>query len=77
MAYELTEALSVKNKDVFLPRQFSNSDNNEAHFLSTGPEIWYQLKNKGLEPDAFIAGNNNGSRTIPEGNESGNKAVST
>jgi cysteine synthase A len=53
---ELTEALSVKNKDVFLSRQFSNPDNNEAHFLSTGPEIWYQLKNKGLEPDAFIAG---------------------
>ena len=27
----------------FLPRQFSNEDNIEAHYETTGPEIWWQL----------------------------------
>lgn len=41
---------------VFLPRQFSNRHNTEAHELSTGPEIWWQLRFRGLVPDAFVAG---------------------
>jgi cysteine synthase A len=53
---ELAEDLAAKNNDTFLPRQFSNSDNSEAHYESTGPEIWLQLKHKDLKPDAFIAG---------------------
>ena len=40
----------------FLPRQFSNEDNAEAHALTTGPEIWWQLGHMDLEPDAFVAG---------------------
>ncbi|MHC1705503.1 MAG: PLP-dependent cysteine synthase family protein [Tenuifilaceae bacterium] len=40
----------------FLPRQFANTDNSEAHYLTTGPEIWWQLKYRHLKPDAFIAG---------------------
>lgn len=40
----------------FLPNQFSNSDNIEAHYLSTGPELWWQLKYRNMKPDAFIAG---------------------
>jgi cysteine synthase A len=53
---ELAESLAAENESIFLPRQFSNSDNSEAHYESTGPEIWYQLRHKGLKPDAFIAG---------------------
>jgi cysteine synthase A len=41
---------------VFLPRQFSNRANAEAHRLTTGPEIWMQLEEAGLCPDAFVAG---------------------
>lgn len=41
---------------VFLPHQFSNTANSEAHYRSTGPEIWFQLEEHGLAPDAFIAG---------------------
>ena len=41
---------------VFLPRQFSNADNVDAHYLTTGPEIWWQLRFRGLVPDAFVAG---------------------
>ena len=41
---------------VFLPHQFSNLSNAEAHYMTTGPEIWSQLQKVGFEPDAFVAG---------------------
>lgn len=53
---EKCDVLSEKQTDVFLPHQFSNSANSEAHFLSTGPEIWQQFQKMALIPDAFIAG---------------------
>jgi cysteine synthase A len=40
----------------FLPRQFSNLHNPEAHYATTGPEIWWQLDLRGLKPSAFVAG---------------------
>jgi cysteine synthase len=40
----------------FLPRQFENEDNSSAHETTTGPEIWSQLQELELEPDAFVAG---------------------
>ena len=40
----------------FLPNQFSNDDNIEAHYLTTGPELWWQLKYRNIKPDFFIAG---------------------
>jgi len=43
-------------ENAFLPRQFSNEDNVDAHYRNTGPEIWYQLGLRGVKPDAFIAG---------------------
>jgi cysteine synthase A len=46
----------AKQEGVFLPRQFENSANVTAHELSTGPEIWSQLRAQGLVPDAFLAG---------------------
>ncbi len=50
-----TEELA-KKRLVFLPDQFSNDENINAHTLSTGPEIWWQMKYQGLIPDAFVAG---------------------
>jgi cysteine synthase A len=50
------EELAKKNKTSFLPRQFSNVDNIGAHYVTTGPEIWWQLHYRSLIPDAFIAG---------------------
>jgi cysteine synthase A len=41
---------------VFLPCQFSNQANVQAHYETTGPEIWMQLAQAGVEPDAFVAG---------------------
>ncbi len=52
----MTEELAAKNPNVFLPRQFANEANVQAHEETTGPEIWWQLSNRGLVPDAFIAG---------------------
>ncbi|HMA54114.1 MAG TPA: cysteine synthase family protein [Acidobacteriota bacterium] len=52
----LAEEYAASLESSFLPRQFSNEDNVEAHFRTTGPEIWWQLRWQGLRPDAFIAG---------------------
>ena len=50
------EALAAATPGAFLPRQFDNEANCEAHFSTTGPEIWAQLQHEGLAPDAFVAG---------------------
>lgn len=50
---KMAEDLARDRNDVFLPRQFSNPDNCNAHCGSTGPEIMHQL---GRVPDAFVAG---------------------
>jgi cysteine synthase len=52
----LAEELALHEPDVFLPRQFSNEANVEAHQVTTGPEIWTQLETECFKPDAFIAG---------------------
>jgi cysteine synthase A len=52
----LSEQMAREDKNVFLPRQFSNELNVEAHAKTTGPEIWRQLESVGLKPDAFVAG---------------------
>jgi len=52
----LSEELAGRTPVSFLPRQFSNEDNVEAHYFTTGPEIWWQLNFHGLRPDAFVAG---------------------
>jgi cysteine synthase A len=48
--------MGAKLEDSFLPHQFSNRDNSESHYLTTGPEIWGQLQMRGLTPDAVVAG---------------------
>jgi len=52
----LAEEWAAASERAFLPRQFSNQDNSEAHFRTTGPEIWWQLGFRRLRPDAFVAG---------------------
>ncbi len=50
------EELANELDNAFLPRQFSNEANCEAHYNTTGPEIWWQMHYRGLKPEAFIAG---------------------
>ena len=52
----LAEELANETPDAFLPRQFANEQNVEAHETSTGPELWSQMRWQGLTPDAFVAG---------------------
>lgn len=53
---EQTEELRRTRGNVFLPCQFSNEANIEAHEQTTGPEIDAQLRTYGVTPDAFVAG---------------------
>lgn len=53
---EMADDFAYEHGHVFLPHQFSNLANAEAHYLTTGPEILRQLKGVGFEPDAFVAG---------------------
>lgn len=53
---KLAEQLAAENPNVFLPQQFENMANPQAHEHTTGLEIWEQLKLKGVTPDAFVAG---------------------
>jgi cysteine synthase A len=50
------EALAATDPHVFLPAQFSNDANPNAHQTSTGREILEQLALSGRVPDAFVAG---------------------
>ncbi len=48
--------LKAAENNGFLPHQFSNELNIDAHYSTTGPEIWWQLRFRNLTPDAFVAG---------------------
>ena len=52
----MTEDLASHQPRVFLPAQFANEANVEAHEKTTGPEIWWQLHSHSIKPDAFVAG---------------------
>jgi cysteine synthase A len=53
---ELSRRMAANGESVFLPRQFENSFNAAAHEETTSHEIWTQLLNVDLVPDAFTAG---------------------
>ena len=55
-AIAMSEEFGRVNPRVYLPRQFANPANVEAHFCMTGPEIEEQLGGLSLRPDAFVAG---------------------
>ena len=52
----LSEKMAAADSNIFLPKQFENKFNAEAHEKTTGKEIWVQLQNQNLIPDAFVAG---------------------
>ncbi len=52
----LAEELAGSTEGSFLPRQFSNEDNVDAHYETTAREIWWQLRFHGIRPDVFVAG---------------------
>jgi len=52
----MSEDIAESESHIFLPQQFTNSANAEAHTRTTGPEIWYQMTYHGVKPAAFVAG---------------------
>lgn len=52
----LSEKMAKEDPTVFLPRQFENCYNAEAHERTTAKEIWMQLQSIDITPDAFVAG---------------------
>ncbi len=51
-----SEEMSREREHVFLPRQFANPANAEAHQKTTGPELWWQMLRHQVLPQAFVAG---------------------
>jgi len=49
----ITPRLARETPNCFFPDQHNNRDNNEAHYLGTGPEIWEQMNGR---IDYFVAG---------------------
>lgn len=52
-AINKAKELAASIPGAFVPQQFANLANPEAHYKSTGPEIWQQLEGK---VDIYIAG---------------------
>lgn len=52
----ITQEIAASQPDIFLPCQFANDCNAEAHEVTTGPEIYLQMKDWGYIPDAIVAG---------------------
>ncbi|HKQ47685.1 MAG TPA: cysteine synthase family protein [Phycisphaerae bacterium] len=53
---KMAEEFAQATPRAFLPRQFDNPANIEAHEFTTGPEIEEQLLEFGMQADAFVAG---------------------
>ena len=44
--YEVAKRIAKETPDAFLINQYHNKDNIEAHYMTTGPEIWEQTDGK-------------------------------
>lgn len=64
----MTEEIAASQPNIFLPKQFDNLANAEAHELTTGPELWWQLDSHDVMPDAFVAGVGTGGTVMGVGN---------
>ncbi|HBN83871.1 MAG TPA: cysteine synthase A [Clostridiales bacterium] len=51
------ERQTKNNPNIYVPNQFCNPTNPEAHYMGTGPEIWEQMEGK---VDIFISGMGSG-----------------
>jgi cysteine synthase A len=65
---ELSQKMAVLDENIFLPKQFENKYNSEAHEATTAKEIWMQLESIGKKPAAFVAGVGTGGTVMGVGN---------
>ena len=52
-AMEKVKSMQTEDDKIWVPRQFENPGNPEAHYLTTAAEIWEQMEGR---VDAFVAG---------------------
>jgi len=52
-AVDRVNEMAAADPNIFIVGQFENPDNPEAHYLTTGPEVWRQMEG---EIAAFVAG---------------------
>ncbi|MBS1946292.1 MAG: cysteine synthase family protein [Bacteroidetes bacterium] len=64
----LSEKMAKDDNRVFLPKQFENIYNAEAHEKTTAKEIWMQLQSIDMSPEAFVAGVGTGGTIMGIGN---------
>jgi cysteine synthase len=64
----LSQEMKAADSNVFLPQQFENEHNCQAHYTTTAPEIWTQLQSINKAPDAFVAGVGTGGTVMGIGN---------
>ena len=50
---KITPRLAAETPGCYFPDQHNNKENNETHYMTTGPEIWNQMDGK---IDYFVAG---------------------
>ncbi len=51
--YSVAKRIAQETPGAFMPNQYTNPKNPEAHYLTTGPEIWEQTQG---QLDYFVAG---------------------
>jgi len=50
---QMAKQVAAETPRAFCPDQHNNRENNEAHYATTGPEIWQQMEGR---VDVFVAG---------------------
>jgi len=58
--YSVAKRIAEETPGAFMPNQYANPKNPEAHYLTTGPEIWAQTEGR---IDYFVAGMGTGGRS--------------
>jgi cystathionine beta-synthase len=74
--YQVAKRIAEETPNCFYANQYHNQSNPNAHYLSTGPEIWNQC---GHELDVFVHRHGHGRhdqrhRQVPQAEEAGHQA---
>ena len=64
---QMAKDYAATKNNVFLPSQFDNPLNIDAHYKTTGPEIWDRMQLHNMTVDAFVAGVGTGGTVMGTG----------
>ena len=72
---QMAEEFAANGSDVFLPRQFSNDDNSEALYQTTGPETWSQPAASALVWNLLLQADPRGLSSLVEQQDSSSRPL--